>query len=451
VKIAHLRDWWGYGTCVDPASVRRALTHPRLLVTLLVLVALALPVRVLSDGGGDTLNGPDSAWLVADPPGLSTLTRQTTTADFARGVLRGVRVGDGSVTMSTPIGTRTVDGVRYAYSRWTSTWLSPGQPFTQLVPSWSARTPAGAWVQVLVRARDSAGHVSGFKDLGRWSSGDRTFKRRSAGSQADAVAHVATDTLVAATGVRLTGYQVRVQLMRLPSGTTPTLAAVSEVVSLLPSVVPATSLPLSSTAVSLSVPGYSQMIHRGQDPEYGGGGEAWCSPTSLAMVLGYYGRLPGPASYSWVSSSYADRWVNQVARLTYDYRYQGTGNWPFNTAVAARRLTDAFVTRLSSLRMAERFVRAGIPLVVSIRFSRGQLAGAPISATAGHLVVLSGFTSTGNPVVMDPAAASDASVRHTYDRAQFERAWLGGSGGMAYVLRDAAHPLPARPSGVRAW
>jgi hypothetical protein len=65
--------------------------------------------------------------------------------------------------------------------------------------------------------------------------------------------------------------------------------------------------------------------------------------------------------------------------------------------------------------------------------------------------VLAGLTAEGNPVVMDPAAASSSSVRRTYDRAQFERAWLGGSGGMAYVLRDAAHPLPARPAGVRAW
>jgi hypothetical protein len=215
--------------------------------------------------------------------------------------------------------------------------------------------------------------------------------------------------------------------------------------------VPATSEPLSSTPVTLAVPGYSQMIHRGQDPEYGGGGEAWCSPTSLAMVLGYYHRLPPPSAYAWVKASYADRWVNHVARLTYDHRYRGTGNWSFNAAFAATRVTDAFVTRLADLGMAERFLRAGIPLVVSIRFARGQLTGAPISSSSGHLVVLAGLTATGNPVVMDPAASRDSTVTRTYDRAQFERAWLGGSGGMAYVLRDAAHPLPAPPAGVRAW
>jgi hypothetical protein len=424
------------------------LTHPRVVVSLLVLVAMAIPLGVASHGRTDPRDA--RVRMVADH-GVSTLTRFASASDFAGGTARGARYADGALRPDGSIAVRTVAGRSYAVSRWTSAWVVPGQTFGELVPSWSARTPGGSWVQVLVRARDSLGRVSAYKDLGRWSSHDSTFKRRSAGAQADAVAAVATDTLKARPGVTLVGYQVRVQLMREPGHTGPALRSLSAVATLLPASVPATSAPLSAAPVSLPVPGYSQMIHRGQNPEYGGGGEAWCSPTSLAMLLGYYGRLPGPASYAWVNRAYADRWVNQVARMTYDYRYDGTGNWPFNTAVGATRVADAFVTRLADLQQAERFLRAGIPLAVSIRFARGQLTGAPISSTSGHLVVLAGLTASGDPVVMDPAAGSDASVRRTYDRAQFERAWLSGSGGMAYVLRDAAHPLPARPAGVRAW
>jgi hypothetical protein len=417
------------------------------LVSLVVLVALVVPLGVLAHGRSEGRHG--RARMVADAA-ASTLTRHGA-ADFAAGRAGGTAVVNGALTLSRPIGSRTVGGVRYDVARWTSGWVAPGQSFTELVPSWVARTPGGSWLQVLVRVRDAQGHVSSFKDLGRWTAGDRFLHRRSSGSQADAVAQVSTDTLTAQAGVRLTGYRLRVQLMRRPGHAGPVVRSVSTVASLLPAAVPATSQPLSSTAVSLPVPGYSQMIHRGQNPEYGGGGEAWCSPTSLSMILGYYQRLPGPASYRWVNPAYADRWVNEVARLTYDYRYRGTGNWPFNTAVGAARVGDAFVTRLADLRMAEPFLRAGIPLAVSIRFGRDQLAGAPISASAGHLVVLSGLTASGDPVVMDPAAPTDATVRRTYDRAQFERAWLGGSGGTAYVLHDAAHPLPARPAGVRAW
>ena len=419
-----------------------------MLVSLLVLLLLVVPLGVLAHGRTDA---PPRVRLIADPAARSTLTRHTTTADFAAGTMGATAARDGSLRMAGVAGYRTVAGTRYAWARWTSAWVPPGQSFTELVPSWSARTPHGAWIQVLVRVRDSAGHVSGFKDLGRWARGDRVFRRTSAGSQPDAVARVATDTLKAQAGVRLTGYQLRLRLMRLPGHAGPTVRAVSTVVSVLPGSAPATSRPLASSPVSLAVPGYSQMIHRGQDPEYGGGGEAWCSPTSLAMVLGYYRRLPGPSAYAWVDDAYADPWVNHLARLTYDARYAGTGNWPFNTAVAANRVADAFVTRLADLRMAERFLRSGIPLVVSIRFARGQLTGSPISSSPGHLVVLAGITSAGDPIVMDPAASRDATVRRTYDRAQFERAWLSGSGGMAYVVRDDAHPLPPRPAGVRNW
>ena len=63
--------------------------------------------------------------------------------------------------------------------------------------------------------------------------------------------------------------------------------------------------------------------------------------------------------------------------------------------------------------------------------------------TAGHLLVIVGFTSSGDVVVNDPAAATASGVRRTYDRAQFEKAWLGGSGGTAYVIHYLTHPLPA--------
>ena len=91
-------------------------------------------------------------------------------------------------------------------------------------------------------------------------------------------------------------------------------------------------------------------------------------------------------------TGHADPWVDYAARMTFDHAYDGTGNWPFNTAYAASRAGKAFVTRLRSLREAERFVAAGIPLVASVSFGSGQLTGAPISATAGHLLVIVGFT-----------------------------------------------------------
>jgi hypothetical protein len=405
------------------------LTHPRVGVTLVALVLVIVPLRYLQHRATGVA---ESAQQVAATTPVPSSSYHAFSSHFA----------------FISKGARQWGGHPYAYSAWTTPWVTPAHPFTQLIPSWNATTPAGSWIQVLVQVRDGAGALSAAKDLGRWSAGDAVIKRSSAGKQADPVARVSTDTLIAI-GRALASYRITVRLMQQPGGKAPTLHTIGAVASQSPSARP-TSVPLNKTAVSLALPAYSQMTHRGQAPQYGGGGEAWCSPTSLSMVLGYYGRLPAPASYSWVPSSYADRWVDHVARLTFDYAYQGTGNWPFNTAYAATRTGSAFVTRLTDLRMAERFIRVGIPLVLSIQFDRGQLQGAPISATPGHLVVLAGFTAAGNPIVNDPAAASNSTVRRTYDRAEFERAWLR-SGGTAYVVTDPKHPLPTRPNDITSW
>jgi hypothetical protein len=155
------------------------------------------------------------------------------------------------------------------------------------------------------------------------------------------------------------------------------------------------------------------------------------------MVLVHAGRLPPGTD------------IPAAARATHDPAYDGTGNWPFNTAWAASLAGHAFVTRLHDLREAERFIEVGIPLVASVAYRVGGLPGAPTHATDGHLVVIRGFTDTGDVVTNDPAAPTERSVRRTYDRAAFERAWLQGSGGTVYVIHRDDQPLPAGSRG--AW
>ena len=394
---------------------------------------------------------PERARLAA-PVGTRphTLSQSTSDANFRAGIPEGVRVASGSMTFAAPRGRLSYAGSTWSWARWTSWNVQPGQSFTQLLPTWNIATPANTLVQIQARARTTAGRFSNWKLMGSWTTRDAGFRRTSAGIQQDAIARVSTDTLLASPGVTLSSYQLRVLFLRKPASTaTPTVRSVQAVASR-----PVTSLPRTSPklipAKTLNVPRYSQMTHRGQYPQFGGGGQAWCSPTSLSMVLGYYRRLPSAANYAWVDKKYADPWVDHVARVVYDYGYQGAGNWAFNTAYGANLTTDAFVTRLANLREAERFIHAGIPLVASISFSSGQLRGAPITATAGHLVVIAGFTASGNVVVNDPAAPTNSSVRRTYDRGQFERAWLRRSSGTVYVVRDAAHPLPARGAN-RNW
>lgn len=414
------------------------------------LTALAVAPLVLT-----SLIGTAGGAVAATAQRPIAYTAWDSAADLASGSFASVRIARDALRLDAPSSTRRYAGHTWDVGSWTSPWTVPGFSFTELVPSWEAGTPEGTFVEVQVRGRGAGGRSS-WDTLGRWASGDAGFRRTSQGPQADDLAHVSTDTFVA--DAALDSWQVRVTLNRLTGTTrTPRVDALGAMVSRIPSSTSVvTSRPGVAGGITLPVPRYSQMAHDGDYPQYDGGGEAWCSPTSTTMVLDYYDALPPTADYAWVGANHPDAVVDHVARMTYDYGYEGTGNWPFNTAYAATRTDQAFVTRFASLRGVERFVKAGIPVIVSVTYGAGGLDNSPLPrGTNGHLLVVVGFTTTGDVVVNDPAAATRAGVRRTYDRGQLEDAWLkrganGGSGGVAYVIRDAAHPLPAR-NGATNW
>jgi hypothetical protein len=377
-----------------------------------------------------------------------TLTRWDSARQWRRGTQAGTAVREGRLGFDRGVAGTTAGGRAYDVARWTSPWVEPGHAFTELIASWSARTPKDSWIEVQVRGRGGSGGVTSWDVLGRWASGDRHVRRSTVSGQSDDGTSVAVDTWRTS---GLPGFQLRVSLARRTGAPyRPSLDLVTAMTSRVPASAGATSTPGAARGTVLPVPRYSQMVHRGHYPRWGGGGEAWCSPTSTSMVLGYYDRLPAPRRYRWVSDDHVDPWVDHAARMTYDHAYDGTGNWPFNTASAAPLAGKAFVTRLRSVREAERLLAAGIPVVVSIAFGPGQLDGAPIGSSDGHLLVIVGVRENGNVVVNDPAADNRRRVRRTYDRGQLERLWLEASGGLAYVITDDAHPLPD-PGRASNW
>lgn len=390
---------------------------------------------------------PGAAPASAAPARKVALARYDTAGQWRAGTAEGTRVTSGGrLAYATRLGGRKYDGRRYDGARWTGPWVSPGFSFTELIASWEARTPGDSWIEVRVRGRSANGATTSWDTLARWTSGDAHVQRRSVSGQTDDSTRVDVDTWKTA---GLASYQLAVAVYRR-KGTTavPSLDTATAMASRLPAGAGPTSAPGVARGLTLAVPRYSQMAHVGHYPKWGGGGEAWCSPTSTSMVLGYYGRLPSRKTTAWVGSGHVDPWVDHAARMTYDNAYDGTGNWPFNTAYAAPRAGKAFVTRLRDLRDAEQLVKAGIPPVISVAFGRDELEGAPIHATNGHLLVIAGFTADGSVVVNDPASRTRAGVRRVYDRGQLERAWLEGSGGTTYVITDKAHPLP---TGSGTW
>ncbi|MEU4290541.1 peptidase C39 family protein [Kribbella sp. NPDC026596] len=423
------------------------------------VTALILGVVVLSAG-----SLPTEA-VKAAPPRQIAYRTWTSTSDFLTGALSGTTVTDGALRFGTSAGTTLYvdpfgDGTAKSYEQtsWVSPQVSTGFGLTELVASWNATTPPGTWVEVSMAGTTNAGAATKWYVLGRWSGGDDTaagdIHRTSVPSQGDANGSVAVDTFVAS-GAWLDRWQLKVTLYRL-SGTTqsPAVRSVGAMASRLPDDKKVAASPLGGAeGVALDVPTYSQETHLGHYPQWDGGGEAWCSAASTAMVLDYYGAGPTPAETAWVDPSDADPQVDHSARSVFDYSYDGAGNWPFNTAYAGSRGVDGFITRLRSLTEAEQFIKAGIPLVASLSFKKGDLPGAGYG-TNGHLMVIVGFDQAGNVVVNDPAShliPSNGQVRTTYDRTAFENAWVPHSGGLVYVIHPEGMPLPAPSDPQHNW
>lgn len=393
----------------------------------------------------------------AGQPALAAKTA-TPSVQFARVTLSGAAPGIAADGSSLRLASRGLASGTYndaygygAIAEEYATWTSPLQtvPFTfdELVASWNATTPTDTWVSIEMRA--TAGTYSTkWYTMGVWASGDSAIHRTSIGGQGDVDGYVAIDTFVRDNKApSFNSYRLRVGLhRRAGSAATPVVTFLGAMTSA------ASTYDIPSTfglgrEVDLAVPQYSQEIHAGQFPEYDGGGEAWCSPTSTAMVLDYWGVGPTPAEIAagWPAASvYADPQVDWAARHVYDWHYQGAGNWPFNAAYAASRGVNAFVTRLRSLTEAERFIAAGIPLVASIQ---GKLPGFFFKKTSGHLLVIRGFTASGDVIANDPAVPDDSQVRKVYGRADFEKVWLGGSSGIVYVIHPSGTVLPANTGG----
>jgi hypothetical protein len=338
----------------------------------------------------------------------------------------------------------------YESGTWTSGVTDLSFPFNELVASWNANTPAGTWVQVEMRPQLEDGHWAKWYILGRWAYGDSDFHRTSVGGQGDADGFVAIDTFFTKDHPAV-AYQLRLTLFRRAgTSASPTVSRLSAVSSNLTNQKGSfpSSTTMSGTTVELPVPKYSQEIHHGEYPQFDNGGEAWCSPTSTSMVVGYWdqmfpgaGYAPSPGETSWVG--FPDPWVDYTARYVYDYRYNGAGNWPFNTAYAAARGLVGDVTQLHNLREAEPFIKAGIPLVASVAWTSNKLTGG-IKSTNGHLSVIVGFSGDGKTVIVnDPASDTNAQVKHFYDREEFERAWVSASGGIVYVIRPPGWSTPS--------
>lgn len=298
--------------------------------------------------------------------------------------------------------------------------------FTEAIASWNADTPAGSWIETWIRA-EIAGRWTKWYSLGVWASGTSDVSRHSVRLQGDTDGFVAVDTLILS-GKKAPpagAYQTKLQLFTA-NGAAPSVRYFSVATSTAAQE-PRALEPASGVAnnILLAVPEHSQMV-------YPDGGNVWCSPTSTSMVLSYWNGNSGTIESR----------VRPTVEGVYDWIYDGHGNWPFNTAWAATEGLEATVARFTSMNDVEDWVAAGVPVVFSWAWKKGEVTGSAVSSSDGHLAVIVGFDGAGNPIVNDPASPTNEEVQHTYNRAELETVMLQSSGATVYLIYPRGHAVP---------
>jgi len=262
------------------------------------------------------------------------------------------------------------------------------EPARSGVPSWNTYAPSGQLEFRLLRAHAPA---TDWLDFAQWQpTGSKSYSPDHEG--------VRVDVDVIRADQPFDGIELRARDVHF------NLVAFSSPVHQQP------SLPYASSARILDVPARSQYPSDSLTEERG-----WCSPTSLSMIHAYHG----------IDVSVAD-----TARAVFDRAYNGTGNWSFNVAYSGSLGLRGVVAHLHNLDHAQRLIERNIPIAISYSWSDGELPGAPLERSDGHIVVLCGFTATGDCAVNDPAAPN---VRVVYPRSAIERIWQRNDG-VAYII-----------------
>ena len=86
----------------------------------------------------------------------------------------------------------------------------------------------------------------------------------------------------------------------------------------------------------------------------------------------------------------------------------------------------AYVAWPADWKAVEAEVLEGNPVIVSIRYGKGELKGSLTDESTGHLILVRGFTAQGDVIVNDPAAWRERDGRVVYNRQELHRARHGG-------------------------
>ena len=309
-----------------------------------------------------------------------------------------------------------------------SAWVSPewtsAIPFRELVVSWNLRTSTDLQIEAQVQTAAGRGR---WWHLGHWSTNGTPARRTSVRGQKDESGRVDTDTL----WLREAASAVRVRVRFSDPSMTPAVFKRMDLALWSPTP--------SATSGTPSTPrgGPILEVPRKSQADYPEGVTQWCSPTSLAMLMAFWGGLSGRAEW--------DLDVRTVAAGVHDPGWPGTGNWSFNAAFAGSRPgLQAAAVRLSGIADVEALLQAGIPVAASVSYA--VLKGAPKSEPGdGHLIVVCALSAE-TVTVNDPGVRL-SRVRREFPLSAFRSAWAA-SHQTVYVVWPEGRALPNSPLGT---
>jgi hypothetical protein len=300
---------------------------------------------------------------------------------------------------------------------WTSNVIDTAFAFTELIPSWNVSTPHDTGVMFHVKTRDAQSHEwSPWLYMGQWGRTPITDPADHVVTFDRGVVHVDNLTLDAPADA----YQIRATLLSfsIDRAVNPSIRRIA--VSYSGQVDdPEERQRLirevkidGEWARSLPVPFRAQGIEA--KPLAG----QVCSPTSTSMVMEYCGvNLP----------------TQENALAIYDEEHDMFGNWGRAVQRAGEFGLDAWLQRFRNWDQVKAMIAKGQPIVAGIKFNKGEFPSALYPDTAGHLIVIRGFTRDGNVIVNDPADRNKGNGV-VYKADELAKAWFG-HGGVGYVIR----------------
>ena len=296
---------------------------------------------------------------------------------------------------------------------WTTDIVKADMPFTEFVPYWNADVPADCGISVEASLRDhETGKWSAWIFVGDWGRP----------VPAEHIEHfeggdLREDNLQLTRAADAFALRVHFDSYSLEAKNVPDLRRVGVLYSGVMPLDEAKKLNQPTPEPSgwvrdLPVP------YRAQGDTPANLSYQLCSPTSVSMVLSYWG---------------VDRPTTQNALAIYDAEHELFGNWNHAVQYAASLGLDAWLKRFRNWNQVKAEIARGTPVIASIRFNAGEFPSEVLKSSKGHLIVVRGFTADGDAICNDPgrrAVGKDV----VYKADELGHAWFDKSG-VGYVIR----------------